>query len=226
MTERQSSPSIAPEILLRIRRGDNDAARRLHAHCAQRLRVLAVSILRDEASAGDIVQSAFMKILTVPKNDLKEVRDPVAWLARITRNLSLNRIRDDYRLRERARASSLASDFPRQEAFGEKGRSRTQDDLLDALSLMDDDARDLIVLKHFVGLTFDQLAIALDEPRSTIASRHRAAIEALRRLLIKLDPGLAGGTAGTARKGAPHVEAPRPESRPASAMEEGRPSHA
>jgi DNA-directed RNA polymerase specialized sigma24 family protein len=39
------------------------------------------------------------------------------------------------------------------------------------------------MLKHAGGLTFDQIALALDINRSTAASRYRAAIERLRAAL-------------------------------------------
>ena len=43
--------------------------------------------------------------------------------------------------------------------------------------------REVIVLKHIVGMTFDQLALALSANRSTVASRYRNAVARLRQQL-------------------------------------------
>lgn len=48
--------------------------------------------------------------------------------------------------------------------------------------------REVIYLKHVAGLTFDQLAVALDVNRSTLASRHRQGVELLRKRLSVQDP--------------------------------------
>ncbi|MCH8271418.1 MAG: hypothetical protein IH985_09460, partial [Planctomycetes bacterium] len=50
------------------------------------------------------------------------------------------------------------------------------------------DQREVVLLRHAAGLTFDQIALALDLNRHTAASRYRAAIARLRRELADDNP--------------------------------------
>ena len=82
-------------------------------------------------------------------------------------------------------------------------------DLHTALEALPRRYREVLVLKHAGGLTFDQIALALATNRNTIAGRYRAALKSLRGVLGAWeggavsgpDVGEAGGPppAGTAR---------------------------
>ena len=52
------------------------------------------------------------------------------------------------------------------------------------------DHREVLILRHAAGLTFDQIATATETPRSTIATRHAAALRALHQSLAPKSPPL------------------------------------
>jgi RNA polymerase sigma-70 factor (ECF subfamily) len=168
------------QLLLRAHRGHEPSARALWNHHAPRLLVFAASILGARADAEDAVQAVFCRILELPARRIREVSDPAAWLVQLTRNAALNHLRAARRERARrtARGAGPAnSSAPRApDAIGDA-------ELDAALARLPRRYREAVVLRHVAGLTFDQIAESLGQNRSTIASRYRAAIEALRRSL-------------------------------------------
>lgn len=85
------------EILERVVDGDLDAYEGIMRHHNQRLFRIARSIVTDDAEAMDVVQETFI----VAYERLQELSDPAAlpaWLARITRNAALMRLRKSRRL--------------------------------------------------------------------------------------------------------------------------------
>ena len=165
-------------LLLGTHRGERDAAVRLYRTMAPRLLAYARSLVGDDA-AEDAVQQVFVKLLGLGRDEIERVEDVLPWLIRLTRNAVLNDARGNGRRRVREAewgGMSGASPF-------RLLATREHDGLLAALGEIDAAGRELIVLKHIAGLSFDQMAASLDENRSTLASRYRAAIERLRSVL-------------------------------------------
>ncbi len=85
-------------ILKRIEKGELDAYEGIMRHHNQRLYRIARSIVTDDAEAMDVVQETFIAAF----ERLNELREPAAlpaWLARITRNSALMRLRKSQRLK-------------------------------------------------------------------------------------------------------------------------------
>lgn len=170
------------ELLTLTHRGDKAAAGILYARFSRPLAMFARSVLHDEFLAADVVQTVFLKILALNRREIRTIIDPFAWLVRSTRNEALNLIRTDSRARARAARHASMRDAVTLPSY-----STARADLLDLLNALTEDQRELIVLKHLVGLTFDQLSEALGENRSTIASRYRVAIMTLRDIASQAD---------------------------------------
>lgn len=84
-------------ILTRVSDGDLDAYEGIMRHHNQRLFRIARSIVTDDAEAMDVVQETFI----IAYERLQDLKDPTAlpaWLARITRNAALMRLRKSRRL--------------------------------------------------------------------------------------------------------------------------------
>lgn len=158
-------------LLLRTRRGDEASARELWARLAPRLLAYARGLVGQ--AGDDAVQEAFCAILQRPVRELKRVEEPGAWMARLVRNAAINAVRTESR--ERARRTGHTPASP--------GQPRVDDDTRRAMDELDPDARELLLLKHAAGLTFDQIALTLGLNRSTAASRYRSARDELSRLL-------------------------------------------
>src|SRR5881394_1395686 len=98
------------------------------------------------------------------------VKDVGSWLARAVRNEALNHIRASERRRAHTAAVVVAG-APEAGAFEE---------VRETLAALPEALREIVLLKHVAGLTFDQVALALDDNRSTIASRYAKAVRLMR----------------------------------------------
>lgn len=160
------------QLLIDAHHGDDDAAVRLYRLMAPRMLAYARGLLNHDTAAEDAVQQVFLRIFTLGSDEVVRVDDVLAWLIRLTRNTALNDARTHQRARDRARAwRPFAMTLLHNQAH---------DELIEAIGGLGEDARELILLKHIAGLTFDQMAASLGDNRNTIASRYRAAMEQLR----------------------------------------------
>jgi RNA polymerase sigma-70 factor (ECF subfamily) len=171
------------QLLRACRSGDDRAARSLYARLAPALLVLARSILRDDGAAEDALQTAFCKLMTRPKSEVRAVQHPHAWMATIIRNECLMKLRTDKRAAQRAAA--------RAEQAASPGTPTPAEDLhaiQNAVNALPDHLREIVVLRHASGLTFDQIAQVTDQNRNTAASRYRDALQKLKAALAKPEP--------------------------------------
>lgn len=169
------------QLLLQLRKGDEQAARALWSRHAPRLTAYARAILarRDPSGAPDVVQSVFLAVLRRRPAELRAVSDPTAWLLTLTRHAALSRAR--LLRREQDRMLRLEGRAHRPSAAGTA--LAESDALHAALASLPRHFREIVVLKHAGGLSLDQIAAALGANRNTLASRYRAAMSRLRALL-------------------------------------------
>lgn len=189
------SEGTSTSLLLATHRGDRHAAMTLYAAHAPRLTALARALMRGEASAEDVVQQVFVRILTLGEDELALVRDVPAWLTTLTRHTALNAVRGNTRseLRERVRAVRA------RDRGGERSVEGVEPGLRAAIDLLPDEHRELVLLKHVGGLTLEQIAVSLDENRNTVAARYRAAIGFLRDRLAEEQPPAQSASPSTPR---------------------------
>lgn len=166
------------QLLLLTHKGNEPAARKLWARFAPRLLAYANSI--SGAGGEDIVQNVFVSILSQPRSVIRGVEDPAAWLLILTRRTALNFLRSVRREKSRRRERA---------AQAEQAARRAAPVFVDAEALNSAVAslprrlREVVVLRHIAGLTFDQTAGALGANRNTTAARYREAIRRLREVL-------------------------------------------
>lgn len=163
------------DLLLLTIRGDEAAAAELWTRWGSRLIAFATALLRHDgghSAACDVVQTVFCRILTTDSPGA--VRDVGSWLARAVRNESLNHMRAGDRRRARIAALRHPNTLPDPAAFA---------DVRDALEVLPDGLREVVLLRHTAGLTFDQMAVVLGDNRNTIASRYAKALKLMRERL-------------------------------------------
>ncbi|GIK19360.1 MAG: sigma-70 family RNA polymerase sigma factor [Leptolyngbya sp. PLA2] len=179
-------------LLLRTHRGHEPSARRLWEAQAPRLVAVARAVLGRRCGANDAedaVQAVFCRVLELDRRSVRAVRDPGAWLAQMTRRESLNMLRAARRaaVREREHDGGRAI-----------GASQREAGLTAALAALPRHLREVVVLRHTAGLTFEQVSLTLGVNRNTVASRHRLAMERLRNAL-----GADGDGSNTGRRSEP-----------------------
>jgi RNA polymerase sigma-70 factor (ECF subfamily) len=143
----------------------------------QGLYTLALAITRCPARAEDAVQEAFARLWT---SDGKP-GDPVPYVYAAVRHAAIDQARRAAAA-ARAEAASIYNGFPADPAATVAAAEQVRR-LRDAVDALPDDERQVVVLRIYGGLTFEQAAEALGEPLPTVASRYRRALERLDRAI-------------------------------------------
>ncbi len=173
------------------KQGRKEAFRPLvDAYFARLVRV-ARAVVGDAEEAYDLVQEAF--IAAYRAIDTFTLGRPFyPWM----RGILLNRCKVYMRTRRRnARRSRAAAERPGHWVLGATvspapERRRTSDLVRRAMAQVDEDDREILVLKHIEGYSYDELAETLGIGSGTVASRLYRARGRLKQALEKLDPSL------------------------------------
>lgn len=143
----------------------------------RKLRLFARQWAHDAADAEDIVQEAFVRFWRSPvRNDA----DAHVQLFAMVRRAGLDAIRRNSRRAARERAAIAGNDDAQWFTPADE-LSRREMEIQSALAQIPAEQREVVVLKIWGELTFDQIARSLDISPNTAASRYRYALEALRR---------------------------------------------
>ena len=190
----QTTDTPLTATLVAAHAGDQVAARALWAAVGPRLRGFAVGLLRDPAAADDAVQAALVRVLGLGAAEVAQVADPLAYLLAAVRHAALDGLRADRRRTAREHAASDGA------ALGDGGLAAALPDagggdgeLARTLDRLNHGDREVLLLKHIAGLTFDQMALVLGLPRGTAVARHGAALSRLRAVMTGKREGVVGG---------------------------------
>ena len=157
---------------------------RLYDEHAQALYAFLLSLTRDEAGTRDLLQVVFVKLARDPEL-LAGVRDERAFLIRLAHNAAIDLIRrrgTRDKTREQFTAEIISPFAPTRDPDEQTFRAA----LAEALVELPSDQRAVVHLKLWDGLTFEQIAGALDIPLNTAASRYRYGLDKLRERLRPL----------------------------------------
>ena len=152
---------------------DDEWIGRLYDRHGAALYRYAVMVLADPAAAADVVQTVFVSLIRQRASPDFDER----YLRRATRNECFSALR-------KRRRDALAGAGPILETI--EGRSDRPDERLaleQALRELPPDQREVVHLKAFEGMTFQEIAELTNESINTVASRYRYAIEKLRESL-------------------------------------------
>lgn len=173
------------QLLVAMHKGDEPSARELWSRHAAALTAYARAVLRESGQAEDAVQAVFCRVLELDRGALAGVTDGRAWLMSLVRREALNQLRAQRREQDRRRRASREEAQAPPPAGPDEALERAVEALPRRL-------REVVVLRHRAGLTFDQAAQALGMNRSTIAGRYRQAMAELRSMLGGVSAAEAG----------------------------------
>ena len=150
---------------------------RLYDEHAPALFAFLLNLTRAEADARDLLQEIFVKI-SRDADLLCGVREERAFLIRLAHNAAIDLMRRrSTRERTKAHLAELVSPFA---TTAEPDESVFRDQLAAALDELPLEQRAVLHLKLWAGLTFEEIAAALEIPPNTAASRYRYALDKLR----------------------------------------------
>lgn len=171
-------PAIARAVV-RAQSGDMDAIRFLYLRYKNNVYGYVLSILRDQHEAEDVTQHVFLKLISViHKYQPREVPF-TSWILRVARNVAVDHLRQRRPLpcEEVLEPSREADDAGRDRRWG----------LEQALEALPEDQRDVVMMRHLVGLTPGEIADRMGRTEASIHGLHHRARQALRRELVRMD---------------------------------------
>jgi RNA polymerase sigma-70 factor (ECF subfamily) len=162
----------------RAKAGDRDAIRFLYARYADNVHGYVRSILRNEHEAEDVTQQVFAKLITsIHKYEPRQVPFS-AWILRVAHNLAI----DDMR---RRRAVPVAEVRPVDEAHDGVDLDQARA-LKDALAGLPTEQREVLVLRHVVGLSPGEIGARMGRSEASIHGLHHRGRGALQARLREL----------------------------------------
>ncbi len=180
-TTLDESPEAVRQVRLAIARakeGDRDALRLLYIRYSGNVYGYVRSIVCDDKEAEDLTQHVFMKLITViVKYDDHGV--PFSgWLLRLSRNVALDYLR-------RRRATPTEEVYGADSHIDEAGRDRARS-LHEALATLPDEQRNVLIMRHVVGLSPPEIAEQMGRSESSIHGLHHRGRRALQEELQRL----------------------------------------
>jgi RNA polymerase sigma-70 factor (ECF subfamily) len=162
----------------RAKEGDRDALQFLYVRYSNNIYGYVRSIVRDDYEAEDVTQHVFAKLLTtLIKYDDRGVPF-FAWLLRLARNVAIDHLRAN-----RLTPTENVID-PDLSSGADIDRAET---VRAALATLPDEQRQVVILRHVVGLTPGEIADRMGRSESSIHGLHHRGRRALQRELSRLD---------------------------------------
>ncbi len=175
------SPARLDETRLAVARakeGDRDALRFLYVRYSNNIYGYVRSIVRDDHEAEDVTQHVFAKLMTtLVKYDDRGVPF-FAWLLRLARNVAIDHLRAN-----RLTPTETVID-PDISSGVDLDRVET---VRAALATLPAEQRQVVILRHVVGLTPGEIADRMGRTESSIHGLHHRGRRALQRELARLD---------------------------------------
>jgi RNA polymerase sigma-70 factor, ECF subfamily len=162
----------------RAKEGDREALRFLYVCYSHNIYGYVRSIVRDDHEAEDVTQHVFAKLMmSLVKYDDRGVPF-FAWLLRLARNVAIDHLRANRLTPTENVLDSEASSEP------DVDRAET---VRAALATLPDEQREVVVLRHLVGLTPGEIADRMGRTEGSIHGLHHRGRRALQRELARLE---------------------------------------
>jgi RNA polymerase sigma-70 factor (ECF subfamily) len=181
-TTLDESPEAMRQVRLAIARakeGDREALRVLYVRYSDNVYGYVRSIVRDEKEAEDLTQHVFLKLITaICKYDDRGI--PFSgWLLRLARNVALDHLR-------RRRATPAEEVYGADTHADEESLDRARN-LRTALDSLPEEQRNVVVMRHVIGLTPPEIAEQMGRSESSIHGLHHRGRRALQQELLRLE---------------------------------------
>lgn len=172
------SRRLVARAVIRAKQGDSEALRFLYIRYADNVYGYVASLLHDDHEAEDVTQHVFAKLMTVlPKYEPREVPFS-AWILRVARNVAVDHMRQ--------RRAVPCEEVRENEPDEETGSLRTAS-LTEALATLPAEQREVLVLRHLVGLTPGEIAERMGKTEPSIHGLHHRGRGALQAALAERD---------------------------------------
>jgi RNA polymerase sigma-70 factor (ECF subfamily) len=177
------------ELIQRFIKGEQSCFEQIiHRHKNKVFAYISLYI-RDQALAEDLFQDTFMKVIQSVKNGKYQDNGKfVSWVMRIAHNLIIDHFR---RIKQ---MNTISNDEYESDLFNSKklAESNVEDDMIKKqiqkdvrkmISHLPDDQREVVILRHYAGLSFKEIADITDVSINTALGRMRYALINMRKIM-------------------------------------------
>ncbi len=177
------------ELVNRFLEGDQDSLEVLIKRHKNRVYTYIVLIVKNHALAEDIFQETFIKVIkSLQEGKYKDNGKFISWVMRIAHNLIIDHFRKEKQM------SMVSNDDNEFSVFNSKKfAEETVEDMLvfnqicnDVRTLIDelpDDQKQVVLLRHYGGLSFKEIADQTNVSINTALGRMRYALINLRKII-------------------------------------------
>jgi RNA polymerase sigma-70 factor, ECF subfamily len=170
-----------PRAVARAKAGDMEAIRFLYLRYKNNIYGYVLSLVRDAHEAEDVTQTVFLKLISViDKYEPRQVPF-TAWILRVAHNAAMDSLRQR---RTVACEEVIERSRPADDSSHDRRRGLEQ-----ALQTLPEDHREVVVLRHLVGLSPAEIAARMGRTEASIHGLHHRARRDLRRELIRGECG-------------------------------------
>lgn len=172
-----NSSTLDEELLLRTSQGDMQAFHELYTRNSKSVYGFALSITKSTHDAEDVLQDTFVAIFGNAATYSPQGK-PLAWILTIARNLSL------MKLREKTKTQSFDElELDNDSSFSHIENNDDRLVLESALSILDSEERQIVMLHSMTGLKNREISKLLDLPIGTVLSKYHRALKKMRNYL-------------------------------------------
>jgi RNA polymerase sigma-70 factor, ECF subfamily len=172
LDETPASAPLVARAVARAKEGDREAVRFLYLRYADNVYGYVRSIVRDEYEAEDVTQQVFAKLMVVIGKYEQRAVPFSAWILRLAHNAAIDHMR-------KRRAVPAAEVYGADERVPEGNEDRSRELRL-ALADLPEEQRDVLVLRHVVGLSPTEIAGHMGKTEPSIHGLHHRGRAALR----------------------------------------------
>ncbi len=162
------------KLIEKISNNDKEAMGEFYLVTKSSVYGFALSITKNKELAEDIMQDTYIRLLQNAKN-YKSSNKPMAWILRITRNLSLTRLAS----KENKELSLEDEWLGGEEDFSDSSIDKIL--LNKLLDKLEEEERQILILKSLSGLKYREIAEILGIPLSTCLSKYHRSISKLKK---------------------------------------------
>ena len=172
------SEQLDEDLVLRVQRGDKSAFDFLVIKYQHRIIQLVNRYIKDPSEAQDVAQEAFIKAYRA----LADFRGEAAfytWLYRIAintaKNYLLSRLRRSSNYQVDIQEAEALENAPQLQGLETPERELLNQEIIDVINAvieeLPEEMRTAIILREFEGMSYEEIAEAMDCPVGTVRSR-------------------------------------------------------
>ncbi len=168
------------QVFERVQQGDQQAFAVLYDDLAPKIFGTVKRVLRDPAMSEEVTQEVFVEMWQQAARFDPERASVATWALTMARRRAVDRVRREQSQRNRVEALAGQRDDADNEPGQQVVDGLEAGAVRDALALLPDDQRDVLILSFLEGLPHGEIADRLDIPLGTVKGRVRGGLKKLR----------------------------------------------